>query len=230
MLQALLKSLGVYENSARLRQDLQFLVDSQRIGIRRKSVAIARLAIWSVVAALCASIAIVVAIIAVYISLRENFDSQVAIWTVFAGIAFLALGAGFVAWRSVDAIPKLPTIIVPEFYRPPEVDIEDSPAKSANGFAAQETFGEPLYSNATSLDASLKEWMIKTARQSAASISPDAVPVETLLKTVEPHVTAVASSALERVAEQLEKGSKSKIALILGSAALAGLLVSRTTK
>lgn len=230
MLQALLKSLGFYENSARLRKDLQFLVDEQRAGLQRKTVAVASLLAWCIVAALCASIAIIIAMIAVYISLRESFGPQTAIWTVLAVTTLLALVASFVAWRSAVTIPELPPITVPELYRPPDVVESKADEAPRDSYSKAESFGVSAFTATPSLDNSLKDWMIKTARQSATSIHPDAVPVDTLLKTVAPHVSAAAGSALDDVAEQLEKGSKGKIALILGSAVMIGLLMSRTVK
>lgn len=228
MWQSLLKAFGIHENSNRLRSELQMLVDAQRDGLQRKSAALVNVLIWSSIAATLFLITAVLAVIAIYITLRENFGPQVAVWSLLAGVFLAAAFAGITAWRSAVAVPALPPITVPEFYRAPESPLpqEQDSTTTASSFAE----ADPMQTRNGSLDESLKAWMVKTAAQSAASLAPGTVPVDALLKEITPHVGPMAHSVIDEAAGELQSASKGKMALILGTAVLAGVLISRSSR
>ncbi len=235
MLQALLRSLGVYENSSRLRQEIQGQIDVQSAALRNRLTATAGALVWAAIAGFMALATLVVALCAIYITLDHYFGPEVAIWSVFAITIIIAIIAAMLARSGFASVPHMPPVVVPELYQQPTAALrEPSPATGPGPYVRpQSSYYKPAAGQqrtTAEFDGALKDWMVKTATQSFSKFKPGSTSVDGLMGIVTPHAENVARDAIDDVATQIQTGSRSKIAAILGTAVLAGLLAGRMGK
>lgn len=235
MFQALLRSLGVYENSSRLRREIQGQIDIQSTALRNRLAATAGALVWAGIAGVMGIATLVVALCAIYITLDQYFGPEVAIWTVLALTVIVSIIAAMLARGGFASVPRMPPVVVPELYQKPSAMlVEPTTATGTEPYARpQAAYYKPAAGQQRTtdeFDGALKDWMVKTATQSFSKFKPGSNSVDGLMGIVTPHAENVARDAIDDVATQIQTGSRGKIAAILGTAVLAGLLAGRMGK
>lgn len=220
MLKSIFNATGIPQNIERFRNEIGVEVAAQFLSAKAFVGHLAIVSVWVLVTVMTGLLAILTGLALLFIVVEPYFGRAWALAFLFVCLTIFSMGGLLFARAKAAAIPPLPALKLPALF-PIEPPIarqyspqarDDSPFKTS----IPPDVNDPLFN-----------WLFSLVREATPWAGSGDQRIDQLLVALKPQAELVATQAIAKAVDQLRDGDRRTKLAILGTAILAGVLISR---